>query len=138
MSKFVLVNAWVRINGVDLSEYISEVHVNREADQVEVTGMGSTARSFLQGLKAESFEFVAFQDFASAKVHATLGPLYASGSPFLVEVAANGSSLSATNPKFSGSCVLFTENPLDGAVGDASTTPITCVLSGGTISEGTA
>lgn len=137
MGKIVLTNAWVRINNVDLTDHVQEVAVNREADQVDVTAMAAFAYEYAQGLKKEGFDVSFFQDFASGKVDATLEPLYASGSAFLVEVAANGSSISGTNPKWSGTCILAGYSPISGAVGDAAVSKVAFPCNGGTIARGT-
>ncbi len=130
MAKFVITNAWVRINSVDLSNYVKEVTVNLERDDVEITAFGDSGKRRLAGLKDESFELTLLQDFDASKVDATLWPLYNGGSEFLVEVAGAGSAISATNPKYSGSCILTSYPPLDAGVGDAATTKITLPVSG--------
>ena len=136
MAVFVLQNAWTKINGVDLSDHMSEVTVHMSAADVDVTAMGAGGHQHLLGIRDDSFEFTAFSDFAAGKIDATLWPLFAGGSIFLVEVAANGSAISATNPKFSGSCILTQYEPIAGGVGDASTTKIPMPVQG-TITRGT-
>jgi hypothetical protein len=50
MAKFVLTNASVSVNGVDLSDHVQSVTVETTRDDVEVTAMGATYKSYLGGL----------------------------------------------------------------------------------------
>jgi hypothetical protein len=140
MAVFVLRNCWIRINNVDLSDHISEVTVNATAADVDVTAMGAGGHQRILGIRDDSFELTAFSDFAAGKVDATLWPLFVAnagaGSLFLVEVAAEGSTITSTNPKYSGTCILTEYTPIAGAVGDASMTPVTLPVNG-TITRGT-
>ena len=138
MAKHVLLNPWVRVNNVDLSDHVSSVTVNLEADDVDVTASGQYARDRVKGLRDESFEVEFLQDFAASSVDATLWPLYnTAGTVFLVEAANDGSTISATNPKYSGSCILTTYQPIAGAIGDANKTTVAFPTKG-SITRGTA
>jgi predicted secreted protein len=129
-------DCWVRVNNVDLSDHMSEVTVSMSAADVDTTAMGAGGHQRILGIRDDSFNMTAFSDFAAAKVHATVNPLFVAGSLFLVEVAASGSTISATNPKFSGTCILTEYSPIAGAVGDAAMTPLTFPVNG-TIAIGT-
>lgn len=130
MAKFVLINASMRINAVDLSVYVSEVAVELSADDVETTAMGAGGHERVQGLRDDSFTVTAFSDFAAAKVDETVWPLFNGASSFLVEVWANGTTTAATNPKYSGTCILTEYQPISGSVGDAAMTPLTLPVNG--------
>lgn len=136
MAVFILRNAWCRINGVDLSTYVSEVAVEMSVDAVDVTAMGAGGRQRIPGIREDQFSITMFSDFASGKVDDTLWPLFSGGSLFNVEVAAASSTISATNPRYSGTCMLEEYQPIAGAVGDAASTPVTLLVQG-TIARGT-
>ena len=119
MAHFVLTNAAVRVNAVDLSDHVTELEVTMNAEDVEATTMGATSRQYLVGLREDSFNMTFLQDFSSGEVDATLNPLIG-GSVVLVEVWANGTVTSATNPKYSASCLMFGYQPLSGGIGDVS------------------
>lgn len=136
MAVFVLSNAFVRINSVDLSDHIAEVTVSMSAADVDVTAMGAGGHQRILGIRDDSFQLTAYSDFAASKIDATLWPLFSGGSLFLVEVVGQGSSASSTNPRWSGTCILTEYTPVSGAVGDAAMTPVTLPVNG-TITRGT-
>lgn len=134
---FVLRNAYVTIGGVDLSDHIHDVTVQQSADEVDVTAMGAGGHQRLAGIRDDRFTMTAYSDFSAAKLHATVNPYFQSGGTFVVVVAASGSTISATNPFFIGTCVALTYSPVAGAVGDASMTPLEFPTASGTISTAT-
>jgi hypothetical protein len=125
MAKQVLKDAFIKIDGVTLSDNVSSVTLEDSADEVEFTGFGADYREYGQGLKTASITLEVFQDFAPGDVDSVLQPLYASGGTFSVEVRPTSSTVSATNPKYTMTGRLFSYSPLQGAVGDANTTSVT-------------
>lgn len=136
MAKHVLKNAWVRVNAVDLSDHVNSVEVNMTAADIDVTAMGQGGVDRMQGIRDDAFSVTFWNDFAAGSVDATLSPLMIGASIFLVEVANDGSTISATNPKYSGSCILTEYHPVSGAVGDANQNSVTFPVKG-TITRGT-
>lgn len=120
MSKFVLTNAAIKINSVDLSNHCSQVEVSMQKDEVDVTSFGSSAKEILPGVADASITATFFNDFAAASVDATLQPLYATGSLFPVQVWPAGTISSPTNPYYLGTMVLLQYTPISGGMGDAS------------------
>lgn len=125
MAKLVLTDAYVVINSVNLSNNVQSVEVPLTKDKVEVTGMGSTSKEYLPGLGDADVNVTFLQDFAAAKVDATLYPLFLAGSQFPIEVRPTSATPSATNPKYTGTVTLFEYSPINGNVGDASTMSVT-------------
>lgn len=125
MAKFVLKTATVTVNSVDLSDHISSVTIETSYDSVDVTAFGSTYKEILAGLGDAKITLDFFQDFASAKVDATLWPLV--GTSFPVTVKPTSASVSSTNPRYDMTGTLLTYNPLAGNVGEASTTSVEIV-----------
>lgn len=131
MAKFVLKDCWIAVSGVDLSDHVSSVEVNTSADDVATTAFsGSGGVERMQGLRDDSFTLNFHQDFDPSEVDATLWPLYDSGSAFTVEVAAHGSVVSGTNPKYSGTCIMTEYQPIAGEIGALSETSVTFPVSG--------
>lgn len=121
MAITVLTNAQVIVNSVDLSDHVSKVTIEDNRDSVDVTAFGATSKAVAKGLGDAKISLDIFQDFASAKTHATLQPLIASATPITVEVRPVNGSRSATNPAAVMSGLLMNYSMLDGKVGDAST-----------------
>lgn len=125
MAKFVLKNAVVTVNSVDLSNHISSVTIETSFDDVDVTAFGGTYKEIIQGMGDATITLAFWQDFQAASVDATLWPLSQSGATFPVTVKPTNAGVSATNPRYDMTGVLLSYNPIDGAVGDASTTDVT-------------
>lgn len=136
-ASFVLKNAYVLLGGVDLSDHVKEVHVDLTAGDVDVTAMGAGGRTHLAGLRDDKITLTMYSDFASAKVDAVLRPVFYNAGTITCSVAAVSSTVSATNPVFSGTFQLLTYSPIGGAVGDAAMTPVELVPYSGTISAAT-
>jgi len=116
-------NAFIQVNGVNLSDHCSSVAVESTADEVDLTAFTSAAyREFGQGFKDATITATFFQDYDAAKVHATLQPLYDAGGTFAVYAKADAGATSSTNPRVElVTARMFGYSPLAGAVGDAST-----------------
>jgi hypothetical protein len=126
MAKQILKNARIEVNSVDLSDHCSQVTLESTADKVDVTSFGTANyREFLQGFKDATITGSFFQDFAAAKVDATLWPLHNAGTTFTVKVRQDSGAISATNPEYTATCVLNSYSPISGGVGEALTTDVT-------------
>src|SRR6266542_3975204 len=117
-------DAVVTVNGVNLSDHVQSCSIETSRDDVDVTAMGAANKTYIAGLGDATFKVTFFQDFAAAKVHATLYPLSVSNTPFVVTIKGTSAATSAINPQFSLTSLLFGYSPLDGSVGDASTTEV--------------
>jgi len=125
MAKFVLKNAVVTINSVDLSDHISQCTINTTFDDVDVTSFGDTYKEILQGMGDATITCDFFQDFAANKVDQTLQPLAAAGTTFPVTVKPTSATTSSVNPQYNMTAVLMSYEPIAGSVGQASTTSVT-------------
>lgn len=114
-------NAYVLVNGVDLSSSANGVHVVDDRAPVDVTTFGSSYTQETKGLGTASITIDFLQDFSAAKVHATIQPLIGSTTPIAVEVRPVNSARSTTNPGIVlASALVFTYNALDGSIGAAA------------------
>lgn len=127
MSKFLLTDVKVVVNGVSLGSHAFNVDTPSEKEQVDVSGFNPNGtREFLPGLADQTIEVQFENDFAAASVHATLEPLYRSGSAFPVYLQPDSDAgTSATNPIYGGTAVLFSYNGLSGALNARAETTAT-------------
>ncbi len=123
MAQFVLSDAFCSVAGVDLSDHVKSLTLNHGADSVEKTVMSDTTHKFMGGLKVTSLDVEFAQDFASAKVDATLFPLV--GTTAAIIVRPDSAAVSATNPNFTFTGLLESYPPLGGSIGDEATVSVT-------------
>jgi hypothetical protein len=121
MANFVLKDASIVVNSVDLSDHCKSVTLDYEAEMVDETMMGDGTRGNKAGLLNWSMEAEFESDFASGEVDATLFPLIGADA-FPVVLKATSAAVSASNPSFSGDAVLENYTPIGGTVGDLSMT----------------
>jgi hypothetical protein len=122
VAKFVLRNAFIQVNGVNLSDHCSSVTVESSAEEIDLTAFTSAGyREFTPGFKDATITATFFQDYQAASVHQTLQPLYDSGGTFALYVKADAATTTSTNPRMElGTAKMYGYNPLAGGVGEAS------------------
>lgn len=130
MASFVLLDAEVVINGVDLSDHAQQVSLEYRGELQDETAMGDTTRKRLSGLKDWSLNVTFKSDFAAGKVDATLFSLIGGAAVTVTTMANKTAGVSATNPRFSGSAVLENYTPIGGQVGALATTAVVFRASG--------
>ena len=128
MATFMLNNASVTINSVDLSSYVTSVTLSQSADNLEDTAMGDTSRSYIGGLKSGTVDIEFNADFAAAKTEATIFPLVGTSTAVVVKPVA--ASVSATNPSYSFNAVVTEWDTLNGSVGEIATHSISWPITG--------
>ncbi len=129
-----LSDAFVRINGVDLSDHVKGVDFTYEAEALDDTLMGDDTRSNLAGLKNWSCSVTFAQDYDAAKVDATLFDLVGAAA-FAVRVRPdNSDGPGATNQNLNGQAILGSYPPITGAVGDFHEVTVN-FLSAGTLTQ---
>lgn len=122
MATFVLKDADVTVNAVNLSDWCTSVTVKIEVDDQEDTAMGDDYRSRVGGLKDWSIDLDFNADFAANAVDQTLFSLL--GTSIAVTVKPTSGTTSATNPQYSGNVLVTEYSPVDGGVGDLATTSV--------------
>lgn len=133
MAIFVLKDASVTINSVDLSDYVTSVTLNYEIEAVESTAMGGN-RSYIGGLQNNSISVALNQDFAATKTEATIFPLV--GTQTTVVIKPEDAAKSATNPEYTVTgTYLAASQPVQGAVGELAA--MTLEFTGGTLAKAT-
>jgi hypothetical protein len=124
MAIFLQNNVGVKINSVDLSDHITSVTLTQNFDELEVTALGDTAHKFAKGLEASTLTLDFLNDFAATNVQATLQSAYGT-TVTAVLIPVKGTAVSATNPLYTVSLLINNLTPLNGAVGDISTSSMT-------------
>ena len=134
MATSVFTDASVTINSVDLSDHVKSVSLNYSAENPGDTNMGDTTQIGIGGLFNWSIDVEFSQDYAAAKVDATLFSLV--GSTTTVVLLPTSSAVSATNPSFTGTGLVETYSGLQGAVGDLAIATLN-ITSAGTLVRAT-
>ena len=128
MAKFVLTDASVTLNSVDLSDHVSSVTLEINADEIVTTAMGDTFQSRTGGLKDGTLSIEFQQDFAASEVDATLWPLLGTTTTFVVKPTS--SAVSSTNPSYSGNVLITQHSPVANGVGELATMSVSFPTSG--------
>lgn len=138
MAKLVLRDCYVVVNGTNFSDHVSSCEVNMSKDEVETTNFSGSGRERVHGLQDNSFSVTFQQDYAAASVDAVLFPLWNNETEFTVEIRPTSAAVSASNPKYTGTCILLEYQALSGDVGDLSETEVTFNVQRGTFTRATA
>ena len=128
MSTFMLNNASVTINSVDLSSYVTSITLSQSADNLEDTAMGDTSRSYIGGLKSGTVDIEFNADFAASKTEATIFPLVGTSTAVVIKPVA--ASVSATNPSYTFNAICTEWDTLNGSVGEIATHSVSWPITG--------
>jgi hypothetical protein len=128
LAKFIATDYKVTINGTDFSTSLASVEMPVEVDEQETTAFGASWRTRIAGLKSGSITLEFHQDFGAAAIDATLWPLL--GTNATVSVSPTSSTVSATNPTFTGEFLVTQYTPYASTVGDLATLSVTWPLNG--------
>ncbi len=124
MGKIVFNNAYFAIDStaaaqVDLSDHVRSLTLNFSNAEVDATCMTAEGLQRLKGLQDWSMDVEFAQDFASAKVNATIFRKMNSTAPqATVSFRPTDSAASVTNPEYRGEGIVFSYTPAGGSVGD--------------------
>lgn len=135
MAKFAATDYKVTINGTNLSTSLNSVELAIESDDLETTAFGGEWRTRVGGLKSGSVTLSFLQDFGAGAVDATLFPLL--NTLATVVITPTSSSVSATNPSYTATCLVNSYSPFASSVGDIATLSVTFPVSG-TVTRATA
>ena len=104
-------NVGLKIATVDLSSYITSITLTQTFDEVETTTMSSAAHQFSKGLESSTLQVDFLNDFAAAKVQATLQAAYGT-SVTAVVIPVKGTAVSAENPLYTQSILINNLTPV--------------------------
>jgi hypothetical protein len=131
MATFVFKDAYISIDSNDLSADSVSVTLDLSADAPEDTAMGDTFTSLVGGgIKTASITVEFNQDFAASGLDSIIYPLFNTGTAVAFEVRPTSDAVSTSNPKFTGSVLVTSYQPLGGSVGDKATASVTLPITG--------
>jgi hypothetical protein len=133
--KQILRDCNIVVNGVNFSDHASSVEINASKDDIDTTSFDGSGRERKHGLQDNSFVINFQQDFDASEVDATLWPLWNNETEFTVAIKPTTAAISATNPEYSGTCILLEYSPLNGSVGELSETSVTFPVQRGTFTQ---
>ena len=122
MATFAFTDAYIMINSVDLSDHGRNVKLDYKAEVQDDTAFGDTTRSRKGGLTDWTVTAEFAQDFAAAKVDATLKGIV--GDDVAIKLRPTTSSIAATNPEYQGTGVVESYPPMGNTIGDLATTTV--------------
>lgn len=134
MATFALLNEFVEINSVDLSDHVRAGTLALEATQLDSTTMGDNWSEVTGGLKSGTLTLEFLDDFAASEVDATLWPIFGTVVTFVVRPDAG--AVSATNPNYSGS-LFIAQHAVGGTLNEMAGKSLTLPTSG-TVTRATA
>jgi hypothetical protein len=111
------------VNAVDLSPLVTNITINRNFDELEITSLGDTGHKFVKGLEASSITIDFLNDSASSKTLQTLNTTW--GTSVTVTFKQTSAATSAENPLYTMTCLINNTTPVNGAVADLSTQSVT-------------
>lgn len=123
MSK-ILDNAFVSINGVDISHSINSITLGLDNEGQDATTMGDKTRNEIAGLKVISCSLDMNQDFASGGLDETLFNLFDAKTIFEVIIRPENEAVSTSNPNFKFRAFIKSYPILGGGAGDKAATSI--------------
>jgi len=138
MATFVLKNAYVFLNSVDLSDHVKQVELPLEMVAQDGTAMSATTKHSIPGLKDAKISITFLQDFATGKVDATIFPLYTAGTAFVLVIRPDAGVIGTANPAFTMTVFCKTYNPVSGAVGSTADVKVDFEISSGDVVRTTA
>lgn len=113
-------NGYCMIAGVDLSDHAREITLETSVAELPNNAHSNNTAVVIAGLESWTVNITFLQDFAATKVDATLrgGSIGLVGhTPFNIEVGADATAPSTTNPRYSGNAILSSYRPFGGGHG---------------------
>lgn len=130
MAYKVLTDAFVSIDGNNISEYVEAVVIDYSADMPDDTAMGDDSRLFVGGgLKNWSVTLECFNDYDDGKLDSILWGLV--GTAFTVMIRPEVTDVTV---EYNGTCILGEYDPINGIVGDLADSTIE-LLAGGVLNR---
>lgn len=127
MAVLALLNEFVSINGVDLSDHVRQGTLTMEATALNSEAMGDGWTEVTGGLKSGTLALEFLDDFAASEVDATLWPIFGTVVSFIVRPDAG--AVSATNPNYTGS-VFIQQHTIGGSLNEMAMKSLSFPTSG--------
>ncbi len=128
MTKQTFVDPFFSIDGIDLSNRVESLSLDRGAETNDASAGGDLTRNMLPGLLTWALEITFRQDYATGSVDDTL--FSKMGTVVAVIIRPKVAVVSAANPEYTGNAILTAAQPLAGSVGAVIDTPASFVPAG--------
>lgn len=115
MAVMALLNEYLVVNAVNLSDHMKQATLTVDAAQLDPTAMGDGWVRVAGGLKSGQLQVEWLDDFAASSVDATLWPLLGTVVPF--EVRPDAGAVGVGNPKYTGS-IFIGQHMFGGSIGE--------------------
>ena len=131
MAAYMLNNASVVINSVDLSAAVTSITFSEDAAQLETTAMGDDNVTMIGGLKSGTIDLEFNQDLAATDVQATVRALLGTVTTLVVKNIA--SAAATTNPQWTFSALVTEWPSINGTVGELATASVSWPITGAVV-----
>lgn len=128
MPVFAATDHIITLGTTNFSNLLTAVTLDISAEEQDTTAFGSTYRTRIAGLRDATLTLDFNQDFAAGAVDATLFPLL--GSTISFAIRPTSATVSATNPSYSGTCLVTQYQPFASNIGDLATLSVSWPVSG--------
>lgn len=128
MAVFLNNGVVLTVDGVDLSDHVTSITINRSFDELDVTAMGDSGAKAVKGLERSSISIDFLNDTATGEVLQTLQENW--GTSVTVTAKQTSAATSATNPLYTMTCLINNTTDINGSVADLSTQSVTWNVNG--------
>ena len=135
MARLVLKNAFVSLDGNDISGDVKSISLPLSAEMLDATAMGNDTRVKLGGLKDWNVTIELISDYDAAAIDSIMFPMVGETVPLIVRPDAG--VIGVNNPQFNGQLAVESYPPIGGGVGELAASTISG-QSGGDLTRTTA
>jgi hypothetical protein len=125
MAISILTGVTVTLGGTSLSDHVESVEINQSYEDVEITAMGATAKTYAPGLREDEIVINFYQDYAAASVDQVIAPLLGSAAGAIMVIKPTSGTVSSVNPSYTCTVSPYEYSPISGSVGEANQTSVT-------------
>jgi len=131
MAKLILTAAFLSLNGVDRSSWVSQVELAVEAEVKDVTVFTSGGfKENLSGLKSGNLQIGFKNDLAAGALDELMWALFIASAAVTFEVRAVNTTRTTSNPGYTGSVIVSSWTPVTGSPGDVNEFSVTYPTTG--------
>jgi len=116
MATFANTNAYLSINGTDLSDHVRSAQVSADGEALSSETMGDSWKESTMGLKSWTLDVEFLDDFATSSVDSVVWSAFNTGTTVAVVYRPVNGAVTTTNPQYSGS-ILPNKFTLGGSLG---------------------
>ena len=106
-----------------ISTFVQSVSLNRELDVIDITAMTDNVANAIAGVERSNVTLELYNDFAASSVNALFEN--ALGTKLALTFIPVSGTVSATNPRYSMSCLISNWTPINGTVDGVATASVT-------------